>query len=303
MHQNISNLSSGNTSLPILHKFVLIDGVKMFYRECGPCEAPVILLLHGFPSSSRMFLNLFPLLSSRYRLIAPDYPGFGHSDTLPPEKFKYTFDHLSACIEHFLSKINVNRYTLYLQDYGGPIGFRIATSHPERVTALIIQNAVIHIEGLSDSWTIRKAFWEDRVSLEEKMREALLSREAAQQRHLAGVAKPECIDPDTWNDEFCFLTRPGMVDIQLELMFDYQTNVAAYPRWQTYLRKKRPPMLVVWGKHDPLFTLAGAMALSREVPDSEIHLLNASHFALDEEAELIAELIQRFIGKRFPTGI
>lgn len=301
MDQNFSNSSSSNLALPILHKFVMVDGVRIFYRETGPREAPVILLLHGFPSSSRMFLNLFPLLSSTYRLIAPDYPGFGHSDTLPPEEFTYTFDHLSDCIEKFLSKINICRYTLYLQDYGGPIGFRLAIAHPERVTALIIQNAVIHIEGLSDSWTIRKAFWADRAAHEEKMREALLSREVAQQRHLAGVSQHERIDPDTWSDEFAFLTRPGMADIQIDLMFDYQTNVAAYPNWQAYLREKLPPTLVVWGKHDPLFTVAGAMAFSREVPDAELHLLNASHFALDEEAELIAELIHRFMSKRYST--
>jgi pimeloyl-ACP methyl ester carboxylesterase len=288
-----------NPALPVVHKSVVVDGIRIFYREAGPRDAPVILLLHGFPSSSRMFVNLFPLLSSKYRLIAPDYPGFGQSDAPSPEEFLYTFDHLSDCMEKFLAEINIPQYTLYLQDYGGPVGFRLAVAHPERVTALIIQNAVVHIEGLSDSWTFRKAFWTDRAAHEEKMRESLLSRDVAQQRHLAGVSQTELIDPDTWSDEFTFLTRPGVADIQIDLMFDYQTNVAAYPRWQAYLREKRPPILVVWGKYDPLFTVAGAMAFCREAPDAEIHLLNASHFALDEEAETIAMLIHCFMNKRF----
>lgn len=284
-----------NQAFPVLHKSVLVDGIRIFYREAGPLEAPTILLLHGFPSSSRMFLNLFPLLSSSYRLVAPDYPGFGQSDAPPPENFSYTFDHISQCIEKFLVEINLVKYTLYLQDYGGPVGFRLAAAHPECVKALIIQNAVTHVEGLSDAWSIRKAFWENRNLYEERMRGALLSKENACQRHLAGVSLSEHIDPDTWSDEFAFLTRPGMVDIQIALMFDYQTNVTCYPKWQAYLRKYQPHTLVVWGKHDPLFTVDGAMAFSREIRDSEIHLLNASHFALDEETETIAILIHRFM--------
>jgi pimeloyl-ACP methyl ester carboxylesterase len=283
---------------PVQHKTATVEGVRVFYREAGPLDAPVIVLLHGFPSSSRMFGALFPLLSSRFRLIAPDFPGFGHSDAPSPADFAYTFDQLADCVRQFLDQLKVNRYALYLQDYGGPIGFRLAIQNPERVTALIIQNAVAHVEGLSEAWAIRKAWWLDRKAHEPKIRDALLSEKVAQQRHLAGVSQPELVDPDMWSQEFAFLTRPGMAWIQLELAFDYQSNVAAYPEWQAYLRDKRPPTLVVWGKHDPLFTVAGALAFSREVPDAETHLLNASHFALDEEPVLIAELVRHFLDSK-----
>lgn len=284
-------------SFPVEYKTAIVDGIRMFYREAGPRDAPTILLLHGFPSSSRMFATLFPLLSSRFRLIAPDFPGFGHSDAPSPKEFSYTFDHLADCVGKLLSQLNVSRYSLYLQDYGGPVGFRLATAHPEHIAALVIQNAVAHMEGLSEAWAIRKAFWLDRAAHEDKIRQAFLSVEGARQRHLAGVARPELIDPDTWSDEFAFLTKPGTAEIQLDLAFDYQSNVAAYQEWQAYLRDSRPPTLVVWGKNDPLFTVAGAMAFGREVPDAEIHLLNASHFALDEEAVAIAALMCRFLGK------
>lgn len=278
------------------YRSVSVDGVNMFYRDAGPKDAPVILLLHGFPSSSRMFATLIPLLADSYRVIAPDYPGFGHSDAPPPERFSYTFDRLADYVNKFTEQLGLTRYALYLQDYGGPIGFRLALAHPERVTALIIQNAVAHLEGLSEAWDVRKAFWQDRLAHEEKLRQALLSPEVARKRHAGYV--PERIDPDAWMDEFAFLTRPGMDKIQLDLMFDYRTNVASYPRWQAYLREHRPPTLVVWGKYDALFTVEGALAFGREVPDAEIHLLNAGHFALDEEADAIAALIRRFLQTR-----
>lgn len=288
---------SGGT-YPAMHKTVDINGLKMFYREAGPPNAPVILLLHGFPSSSRMFTTLFPLLSSRYRLIAPDFPGFGHSDAPPPQEFSYTFDRLAEYVVGLVDHLGISRYTLYLQDYGGPVGFRLAAANPKKVAALVIQNAVAHLEGLSDAWAVRKAFWRDREAHENKVRQALLSVEGARQRHLAGVSHPEVIDPDTWSDELAFLTRPGMADIQLELVHDYQSNVAAYDQWQKYLQENRPPTLVVWGKNDPLFTVAGALAFGRDVPDAEIHLLNASHFALDEEVVSIAALMHRFLAKQ-----
>ena len=283
---------------PVKHKAVTVDGVRLFYREAGPLDAPVIVLLHGFPSSSRMVGALFPLLSSKFHLIAPDFPGFGHSDSPSPANFSYTFAHLADCICKLLGQLNISRYALYLQDYGGPIGFRLAVANPERVTALIIQNAVVHLEGLSEAWATRKAWWLNREAHEQKIREALLSAQVAQQRHLAGVSQPELIDPDTWSEEFAFLTRPGMADIQLDLAFDYQSNVAAYPQWQAYLRKNRPPTLVVWGKNDPLFTVAGALAFSREVPDAETHILNASHFALDEKPVSIAGLVCQFLDSK-----
>lgn len=287
----------------VRHLTADVDGIKIFYREAGPADAPVLLLLHGFPSSSRMFGALFPWLSSRHRLIAPDFPGFGHSDAPPPGVFHYTFDSLSDCIARLLQRLGIERYALYVQDYGGPVGFRLAAAHPERVTALVIQNAVIHLEGLSDAWATRKAYWLDRAAHEAQVRAAMLSAEGARQRHLAGASRPALIDPDTWSDEWAFLTRPGMAEIQLELVHDYRSNVAAYPHWQAYLRENRPPTLVVWGKNDPLFTVAGALAFGREVPEAEIHLLNASHFALDEEAPAIAALTRRFLGRHLPPRV
>ncbi len=292
----MSNRENSRPLPRVEYRTVSVDGVNMFYRKAGPKDAPIILLLHGFPSSSRMFAALIPLLADSYHVIAPDYPGFGHSDAPPPEKFSYTFDRLAECVEKFTEHLGLTRYALYLQDYGGPIGLRLALAHPERVTALIIQNAAAHLEGLSEAWDIRKAFWQDRTAHEEKLRQALLSPEVARKRHAGYV--PEQVDPDAWTDEFAFLTRPGMDRIQLDLMFDYRTNVASYPRWQAYLREHRPPTLVVWGKYDALFTVEGALAFGREVPDAEIHLLNAGHFALDEEADAIAALIRRFLQTR-----
>lgn len=288
---------SGLNPYPVKHLTADVDGIKMFYREAGLENAPVVLLLHGFPSSSRMFGTLIPLLSTRYRVISPDFPGFGQSDAPPPSNFSYTFDSLADYVAKLLLQLGISQYALYVQDYGGPVGFRLALPHPERVTALIVQNAVAHLEGLSKAWEIRKSFWLDRAAHEKQIRQAMLSPEGARQRHLAGASRPELIDPDTWSDEFAFLTKPGMAEIQLELVYDYQSNVAAYERWQTYLRESQPPTLVVWGKNDPLFTVAGAMAFGRDVPDAEIHLLNASHFALDEEVTAIGALVHRFLNK------
>ncbi len=298
---SLEALHSASANAPawaVEHKSTNINGVEIFWREAGPRDAPLIILLHGFPSSSRMFMTLLPRLASRFRVIAPDYPGFGHSGAPSPSAFAYTFDNLTRHVALLLDQVGATRYALYLQDYGGPIGFRLATAHPERVAALVIQNAVIHEEGLSAVWESRKAFWQDRVAHEATVREALLSLEVARQRHLAGVMRPALIDPDSWCDEYAFLTRPGMADIQLELMFDYQSNVVAYPGWQAYLREHRPPTLVVWGKNDPLFTVDGAMAFGREQSETETHPLNAGHFALDEEVGTIAWLMHRFLGPR-----
>ncbi|RKP50485.1 alpha/beta fold hydrolase [Trinickia fusca] len=285
----------GRDSTIVRHHTITIDGIKLFYREAGALDAPVIVLLHGFPSSSRMYTGLMPLLADRYRVIAPDYPGFGHSDAPSPDAFRYTFDNLAHYTQRLLDTLELERYALYLQDYGGPIGMRLALAHPERVTALVFQNAVVHEEGLSAGWKLRREFWNDRSAHYEAARAAMLSPEVARQRHLAGVFDEARIDPDTWADEYAFLTRPGMDQIQMELVYDYRTNVAAYPQWQAWLREQQPRTLVVWGKRDPLFTTEGALAIGREVPDAEIHLLNASHFALDEQAPLIATLMRHFL--------
>jgi pimeloyl-ACP methyl ester carboxylesterase len=282
----------------IRYQTVQVNGLGIFYREAGSRNAPTILFLHGFPSSSRMFGSLFPLLSAHYHLIAPDYPGFGYSDAPDPNRFACTFDHLAAVVDSFIEVIGLKRYTLYMQDYGGPIGFRLALAHPGKVQGMIIQNAVTHIEGLSPLWNIRKAYWQDRAAHEEELRANFTSLEATKQRHIGTTPHPERINPDTWTDEYAFLTRPGETQIQLDLFYDYQTNVAAYPRWQQWLRDHQPPLLVLWGKYDPSFTIAGAEAYKRDVPSCQVILLDAGHFALDEATDRIAGLILSFLNNR-----
>jgi pimeloyl-ACP methyl ester carboxylesterase len=279
------------------YRTVIVNGLTIFYREAGAATAPAILFLHGFPSSSRMFESLFPLLAPHYHLVAPDYPGFGHSDAPSPAQFGYTFDHIAAVIDSFTDAIGLKKYTLYMQDYGGPVGFRLALAHPEKIQCLIIQNAVAHIEGLSPLWDTRKAYWQDRKANEDQLRANFTSFEATKQRHIGTNPHPEYINPDTYTDEYAFLTRPGETAIQLDLFYDYQTNVAAYPRWQQWLRDHQPRLLVVWGKYDPSFTIAGAEAYKRDVPGAQVTLLEAGHFALDDATPQIAELISTFLNK------
>jgi pimeloyl-ACP methyl ester carboxylesterase len=276
----------------------MVDGVRIFYREVGDPRHPTLVLLHGFPSSSVMFRDLMPRLADRFHLLAPDYPGFGRSEAPPPHAFSYTFDHLAAVVDRFLEQQRVSCYGLYLQDYGGPIGFRLALAHPERIEALVIQNAVAHEQGLSDLWIPRRAFWADRAAHEAAVRANLLSLDATHQRHVGASPHPDRIDPDTWESEYALLTRPGMVDIHLDLFHDYRTNVASYPKWQAYLREHQPPTLVVWGKHDLSFTVAGAIAYGEDVAEAEVHLLDAGHFALDEAAPQITALIHSFFARR-----
>lgn len=289
------SLSETCPAVQIRYQTVEVDGLKIFYREAGSTDAPVILLLHGFPSSSRMFDPLLAALRCSYHLIAPDYPGFGHSDVPDPKSFDYTFDHLSAVIDHFTERLGVSRYTLFMQDYGGPIGFRLAVKHPERIQALIIQNAVAHESGLSSLWEKRRAYWRDRKNNEAALRANFLSIEATRQRHVGTDPHPETIDPDAWTDEYAFLNQTGEADIQLDLFYDYRTNVENYPRWQQYLREHKPPTLVVWGRYDPSFTEAGARAYAQDVPNAEVHLLDAGHFALDQKAQEIVWLVAQFM--------
>jgi pimeloyl-ACP methyl ester carboxylesterase len=287
-----------STNTTTTYHSVLVEGVQIFYREAGPESAPTILLLHGFPSSSRMFATLIPLLADRYHLIAPDYPGFGHSDAPDSQHFAYTFDHLANVVDQFTQSLNLRRYVLFMQDYGGPVGFRLALAHPERVVALVIQNAVAHEEGLGPLWEARRAYWRDRSANEQRLRANLTSFEATKLRHVGTSPHPERYDPDTWTDEFTFLSRPGQTEIQSDLFFDYRTNVASYPRWQAYLREHQPPTLVLWGKYDPSFTVAGAAAYGRDVHDAEIHLLDAGHFAMDESVDEIAILTRQFLERQ-----
>lgn len=282
----------------VSYRSVRVDGLSIFYREAGPPDAPTILLLHGFPSSSRMFNPLLVLLADRYHLIAPDYPGFGHSDAPDPTTFAYTFDHVAAIIDHFTQTVHLSDYNLYMQDYGGPVGFRLAIAHRERVEALIIQNAVAHEDGLGPLWKTRRAFWADRVANEDALRANLTSFAATRQRHLGSDPDVEQYDPDLWTDEFAFLSRPGQASIQSDLFYDYRTNVAAYPEWQAWLRKNQPRTLVIWGKYDPSFQAAEAEAYRRDLPKAEVHIVDAGHFALDTAADQVAVLIRGFLAGR-----
>jgi pimeloyl-ACP methyl ester carboxylesterase len=285
------------TSEAITFRTVSIEGLNVFYREAGPTQAPTLLLLHGFPSSSRMFDTLMPLLADRYRLVAPDYPGFGHSDAQPAERFVYTFDHIADIIDKFTVAVNLQNYVLYMQDYGGPVGFRLAISHPDRVRAMIIQNAVAHERGLGPLWDERRAYWRDRAAYEDKVISNFASLKVARERHVGSSPHIERYNPDTWTDEFAALSRPGQTKIQADLFYDYQTNVASYPGWQAWLRAHHPKMLVLWGKYDPSFVIAGAVAYKEDVPDAEIHILDAGHFALDEKVDEISRLIRAFLEK------
>jgi pimeloyl-ACP methyl ester carboxylesterase len=295
MQLTISAKGSTGMSQHVLYRTVKIDGLSIFYRESGPKDAPTILLLHGLPSSSRMFEPLLTRLSDRLHLVAPDYPGFGHSDWPDPQQFAYTFDHYAEIVNHFTEALGISRYTLYMQDYGGPVGFRMALAHPERIEALIVQDAVAHNEGLAANWQARRAFWADRAANESNLRTNLLSLATTRTRHIGSDPNVERYDPDLWSDEFAFLSKPGQADIQTELFYDYRTNVDAYPKWQTWLRQKQPPLLVIWGKHDLSFDLSEPEAYRRDVPNAHVHVLDAGHFALDTAADEIAALVRDFV--------
>jgi pimeloyl-ACP methyl ester carboxylesterase len=285
-----------STSATTTYHLMTVDGVRVFYREAGPKDAPTIVLLHGFPSSSREFDPLIPLLATRYHSIAPDFPGFGQSDAPPPSSYAYTFDNLAKTIDGLLEQLKIDKYTFFLHDYGGPVGFRIILAHPKRLQALIIQNANAYTEGLGAKWADIAHYWVDPKAHPEVF-DAFVSFAATEQRHTLGTSHPERYNPDTWTDEYVRLSRPGQSEIQADLLYDYRTNVASYPVWQAWLREHKPPALVVWGRNDPSFIAAGAKAFERDLPDAEIHLLDAGHFALDEKNDQIASLILAFLAK------
>jgi len=280
---------------PIAYRTVLVDGLSIFYREAGPKDAPTLLLLHGLPSSSRMFEPLFARLSDRYHLVAPDYPGFGHSDWPEPKKFAYTFDRIAGTMTHFTEVLGLRRYNLYMQDYGGPVGFRMILAHPERVEALIIQDAVAHNEGLGANWKTRRAFWADRAANDTALRANLLSLEATRTRHVGNDPNTARYNPDLWTDEFYFLNRPGQSDIQSDLFYDYRTNIENYPKWQTWLRDKQPRLLVIWGQYELSFDPSEPEAYRHDVPKAEVHIVDSGHFALDTAADHIAQLVRSFL--------
>jgi pimeloyl-ACP methyl ester carboxylesterase len=279
----------------VSYRTVQVDGLSIFYREAGPKDAPALLLLHGLPSSSRMYEPLLQRLSDRYHLIAPDYPGFGHSDWPDPTQFAYTFDHIATVMEHVTEALGLTRYSLYMQDYGGPIGFRLALAHPERVQSLIVQDAVAHDTGLGENWKPRRAFWADRATYEATLRPNLLSLATTRTRHVGNDPQVERYDPDLWTDEFRFLNQPGQADIQSDLFYDYQSNVASYPKWQEWMRKTQPRLLVLWGKYELSFDDSEPEAFRRDVPQAEVHRVDGGHFALDTAADEIADLVDSFL--------
>jgi pimeloyl-ACP methyl ester carboxylesterase len=278
-----------------VYRTIQVDGQSIFYREAGPKDAPTILLLHGLPSSSRMFDPLFARLSDHYHMVAPDYPGFGHSDWPDPKKFAYTFDHIAEVMNHFTEALGLSHYTLYMQDYGGPVGFRMVLAHPDRVENLIVQDAVSHNEGLGANWKTRRAYWADRAANEAALRANLLSLQATRTRHVGSDPNVERYDPDLWTDEFYFLSQPIQADIQADLFYDYRTNVDAYPKWQAWMRQKQPRLLVIWGKYDLSFDPGEPERYRQDVAKAEIHVLDAGHFALDVAADEIAALVRAFM--------
>ena len=279
----------------VFYRTVKVDGINIFYREAGPKNAPTLLLLHGLPSSSRMFQALLTRLADKYHLIAPDYPGYGHSDWPDPKQFDYTFDNIARVIDDFMQVLGLKRYTLYMQDYGGPVGFRMVLKHPERVDALIVQDVVSHNEGLGTNWATRRAFWVDRSAHEEALRQNLLSLATTKTRHVGDDPNVELYDPDLWTDEYAFLNSPGQAQIQSDLFYDYRTNVEAYPKWQAWMQKTQPALLVIWGKHDLSFDPGEPERYRKDVPNAEVHVLDAGHFALDTKADEIAAIVRQFV--------
>lgn len=271
-----------------------IDNLNIFYREAGHPDMPTLVLLHGFPSSSHMFRELIPKLSDTFHLVAPDYPGFGNSDSPAIDQFKYSFDHVAEVIEHFHQALGLKRFSLYVQDYGAPVGFRLAARHPEWIQALIIQNGIAHMDGLTPALAPLQTYWQERSAANESAARNFLKRETTMFLYTQGTRHPERLNPDAWNMDQYFLDRPGNDAIQLELFYDYQTNVLRYEEWQAYFRHHQPPTLVVWGKNDPLFSPAGAEAYQRDLKNIEVHQLDTGHFALEEDSDVIADHIRRF---------
>ncbi|WP_376753598.1 alpha/beta fold hydrolase [Candidatus Nitrospira neomarina] len=283
---------------PTLHKTVEVDGLEIFYREAGPKDAPVILLLHGFPTSSHMFRNLIPQLSDRFHVVAPDYPGFGNSSMPTVDQFHYTFDNLAKVMEQFIQKVGLKSYSLYLMDYGAPVGFRLAVSHPERIESLIIQNGNAYEEGLREFWKPFRAFWKDRTPQNAEPLKRSLNIDATKWQYTHGVRNSAVISPDNWLVDQYLLDREGNQAIQLELFYSYGSNPPLYPQWQEYLREYQPPTLIVWGKNDQIFPAEGAYPYKRDLNNLEFHLLDTGHFALEEDGDLIANYIGRFLDKR-----
>lgn len=277
-----------------------VEGLDIFYREAGPKDAPIVLLLHGFPSSSFQYRNLIPALADRYHVIAPDYPGFGGSSAPDRATFAYTFAHLTDVTEALLGQLGATRYTLYIQDYGAPVGLRLALRHPDRVTGLIVQNGNAYRDGIQGFWKPVQDLWANPTPANRAALRKVLTPELTKWQYLNGVKDPSRVDPDTWLHDQTLLDRPGNDEIQLDLFYDYRTNVALYPEFQTFLRTRKPPTLIVWGANDDIFPAAGAKAYLRDNPQAELHLIDSGHFALEDRAEEIVPLIRDFLARTLP---
>jgi pimeloyl-ACP methyl ester carboxylesterase len=285
----------GDAPSVTLHRTVTVDGLDIFYREAGPKGAPTIVLLHGFPTSSQMFRNLIPALADRFHVVAPDYPGFGNSAMPSVQDFDYSFDNLAKVVESFLDQLGLKRYSLYLMDYGGPVGFRLAAKHPEKVESLIVQNANAYDEGLRKFWDPFRAYWKDRNAKTAEPLEGFLQIGVTKWQYTHGVRDEAAISPDTWTVDQYQLDRPGNKEIQLQLFYDYGSNPPLYPAWQAYFREHQPPTLIVWGKNDHIFPAEGAHPYKRDLTNLEFHLLDTGHFALEEDGDFIAARIRDFV--------
>ena len=282
----------------VTYRKVEVDGVKIFYREAGPRDAPVLLLLHGFPTSSHMFRDLIPRLAGDMRLVAPDLPGFGQSDMPDRSKFDYTFASIAHVIERFTEVVGLERFAVYVFDYGAPTGLRLALQHPERITAIISQNGNAYEEGLSDGWRPIRAYWQDPSATNRAALRQFLAPETTVWQYTHGVPDPSVVSPDGYSLDNFYLARPGADEAQLDLFGDYKSNVALYPDFQAYFRKHKPPLLAVWGKNDPFFLPAGAEAFARDIPRARVSLLDTGHFALETHADAIAAEILHFLPRR-----
>jgi pimeloyl-ACP methyl ester carboxylesterase len=285
--------------VPVIHyKTANIDGVNVFYREAGPAGAPVLLLLHGFPTSSHMFRNLIPLLADRYRVIAPDYPGFGQSDSPDRSRFKYTFANFAEITDKLTVLLGAKKYSMYMMDYGAPVGYRLALKHPERVQTLIVQNGNAYTEGLGAFWDPIKAYWADGSRARREAIGGLVTLETTKFQYTDGMSDIARISPDNWIIDQALLDRPGNREIQLDLLLDYGTNVPLYPAFQAFFRQRKPPTLIVWGKNDKIFPEAGAHPYLRDLPAAEMHILDTGHFALEDKLDVMVPLIRNFLDKK-----
>jgi len=273
-----------------------VDGLSVFYREAGAADAPTLLLLHGYPSSSHMFRELIPLLADEFHLVAPDLPGFGKSDMPERDKFDYTFDHLADVIDRFTEVLGLDRFAIYVFDYGAPVGFRIAARHPDRITAIVTQNGNAYTDGLSDGWGAVQAYWKDPSPANREAVRSMVQPETTIWQYTHGVPDDTRVSPDGYGLDNFYLARPGADEIQLDLLLNYASNIEAYPTWQQYFRTSQPPLLAVWGSNDPFFIPAGAEAFKRDIPGADIRFVPTGHFALETHVDEIAQAIIDFLG-------